>query len=230
MKIIEDLEQGSLDWIQQRMCKISGTKLKKVMGSPWDRMQLLTELIAEEGTEQAKVMRPTAEMDRGTDEEEFAIKAFEKKTGKIVDEVGICIHKDKDWLRLSPDGLIKGAGGKYTEAVEVKSPDSKTAVLYRLLDLAPEIKLAKSYSKTIGVPNAYIWQVVHYFIVNEDLEKLHFVVYDERFINDKLKLHIVEVDRDNPILQDMIEEATEALNKFREDWLKYRDMVLPSNF
>jgi len=230
MKIIKDFEQGSAEWKAFRQCKISGTKLKDVMGTPWASLQLMSDLIAEAGTEQSKSFNPTIEMERGITEEKFAIEKFEEKTGKKVEDVGVCVHDEYEWLTLSPDGLIKDENGKYTEAVEVKSPDSKVAIMYKLINLVDDIKLTKSQQNILGVPPKYIWQVVHYFIVNQDLETLYFVVYDERFINDNSKIYIVEVSRDNEILQDMISQAETKLHEFRSTWLKYKDIVLETNF
>jgi len=225
------VEQGTKDWHEQRRCKITGTKLDEVMGTAYARLCLIAELIAEEATEQSKAPVTSAEMERGKAEEIFAIKEFETRTGKIVDQLGVCVSDEYDWVALSPDGMIKN-DGKYTEAVEVKSPDSKTAILYRLANMIPaeESGLTKAKIPWLGIPADYKWQVVQYFLVNADLQKLHFIVYDARFIDDKEKLYIVEVERSNELVQDAVKEAKEALEKFRADWLKWREIVLPDQF
>lgn len=226
MKIHKNVEQGSKDWHDLRRCKITGTRLDAVMGTPLAQVGLIAELIAEEATEQAKAIKPTVEMERGTAEEIFAIKAFKDKTGKQIERVGICVHEDFDWLAYSPDGLIQDEEGVYSEDVEVKSPDSKTAILYRMANLQ-KIPSKKMF---IGVPIEYKWQIVQAFIVNQDLKKRHFIVYDARFISDDTKLYVVEVSRDNPEMQEAITEAMEALEKFRVDWINWKEMVLPSKF
>jgi hypothetical protein len=80
------------------------------------------------------------------------------------------------------------------------------------------------------VPADYKWQIVQYFLVNADLLKLYFLVYDARFIDSKEKLYIVEVERSNELVQDAVKEAKEALERFRADWLKWREIVLPDQF
>lgn len=232
MIVIKDLVQGSKEWHDMRRCKVTGSKLDDVMGTALARLQLISELIAEEATEQTKISRVTEEMERGTAEEIFAVKAFEARTKKKVDRVGLCLSDDYDWLAVSPDGLIKDKDGKYTEAVEVKSPDSKTAIFYRLANMIPleETGLTKSKHPFLGVPENYKWQVVQYFVVNKDLQKLHFVVYDARFIDEQEKMYIVEVERENEILQTAIKEAEDALRKFRLDWLRWSEIVLPKKF
>jgi hypothetical protein len=231
MEVIKELEQGSPEWHDARRCKVTGTKLKNVMGTPYARFELACELIAEEGTEQSDILRPTTEMERGTAEEEFAIKLFEKQTGKTVEQVGMCISSEYEWLTLSPDGLIK-KDGKYSEAIEVKSPKSKTVIRYKLSNLVDhkELGLTPAKKPFLGVPADYKWQCVDYFLVNPDLRTLYFVWYDERFIDGELKLNIVELKWENEILQDAIHEARTALEDFRKKWVKWRSLALPDNF
>ena len=82
----------------------------------------------------------------------------------------------------------------------------------------------------LGVPSEYKWQVVHYFVVNEDLERLHFVTYDERFIDEGAKLYIVTVEREEEEMKTATKEAEDQLVKFRAQWMKWEELVLPSNF
>lgn len=246
MKII-DVEQGTLEWQAERRCRVMGTDLCSVMGSSLERIQLIAEKIAEEGTEQSKVFRATVEMERGTAEEIFAIRSFEKKTKRKVDRVGICVSDEFNWLGFSPDGLIKDKNGKYTENIEVKSPDSKTAVFYQLTNLVGVQELGLgTWSKAtkekpsefkpsakapfLGVPADYKWQVVASFLVNEAQKKCNFLVYDARFIDDEAKMYVIEVQREHPLMQEAIKQAREALIAFREEWLRYKQVILVSNF
>lgn len=228
-------EQGSLQWHALRRATITGSKLERVMGTPRARTAFIAELIAEEATEQSKIIKPTASMERGTAEEPFAIKAFEEKTGKKVHRVGICLSDDADWHAHSPDGLVEDEHGEYTEEIEVKCPETTQAILYRIDNLiAPErigLRTQKgdptAAAPFCGVPADYKWQVVNGFLVNEKRQVLHFVIYDARIIADEHKLYVVEVHRDNPELQEAMEEAKTALEAFRRDWLEIRDAVLP---
>ncbi|HEC33015.1 MAG TPA: hypothetical protein ENI63_02020 [Candidatus Kaiserbacteria bacterium] len=232
MKVIENMEQGTQEWHEARRMKITGTKLKSVMGTAQAQFDLIAELIAEEGTEQSKAFRATAEMERGSQEEIFAIKLFEKTTGKKVTQVGICQSEEFDFVSLSPDGLIIDADGKYSEAVEIKAPNSATLIKYKMANLIDEkeTKLTPAKKPFLGIPADYKWQVVHNFIVNKDLRKLYFVAYDERFIDKGQKLYIVETDWKNEVLQEAVFDAEKALKEFREKWLRWRDIILPSNF
>lgn len=230
MKVIKDIEQGSQEWHDLRRCKVTGTKLDDVMGTPLARLQLIAELIAEEGTEQSKILRPTLEMERGTSEEVFAIKKYENKHLKKVNKVTMCISDDFDWFGYSPDGLIKDKSGKYTEGIEVKNPDSKTLIFAKMVNMIPELPISKSKQSFLGIPPDYKWQVVASFLVNKDQKKLHFIIHDARFIDDEAKLYVIDVERNDPLLQEAMEEATEELIRFRKDWLAYKEVVLPTNF
>ncbi len=245
MKIIENLEQGTLEWHKARRAMVTGTCLEDVMGSDYSKLMLICELIAEEETEQSKQFKVSAEMERGNTEEVFARKHFENKTGKKVTELGFCISDEFPFLGCSGDGWIKN-GKIYDEAVEVKSPDTRNAVFYRLASILPAEELGLgSWSKPtkiepepvfklsakapyFGIPADYKWQVVNYFIVNTDLKKLHFLVWDPRFPNDETKMHTITVTRE--MMLPAITEAREELVKFKIFWDKCRKSIISDNF
>ena len=217
-----DLQQGTQEWHDARRCTITGTKLQNVMGTLEAQTTLIAELIAEKGTELTKEVKVTAEMERGTAEEDFAVKKFEAKTGLTVDRVGMCVHKEWSWVALSPDGLIKDEDGKYTEAVEIKCPDSKKLIKNKINNIVDPKETGlmgarglKAGAPFLGVPSEYKWQIVHYFLVNPDLQKLYFVTYDERFIDEDAKLYTVEVLREQEEMTLAIQEAETQLETFR---------------
>lgn len=237
MKILK-VEQGTKEWHEGRRGKVTGTKLKHVMGGAEGRRGLIAELIAEEATEQSKAPITSIEMERGNAEEIFAIKAYEKRYDIAVDRIGMCISEEFDWVALSPDGLIPDATGTYTEAIEVKSPDSKKAILYKIENIVPMEETGLMGKKGeplasapfLGIPSEYKWQAIHYFVVNDELKTLNFCIYDARIIDDELKLYVIKLDRSNEILQEAIAEAKTELVRFRADWLAWRQTILPTNF
>jgi len=76
----------------------------------------------------------------------------------------------------------------------------------------------------------YKWQIVNYFLVNPDLETLHFVAYDSRMIADDMKLYTVKVERTNEVLQEAVKEATDELARFKQKWDHIKSVILPSAF
>lgn len=181
---------------------ITGTRLKAVMGTKQAQETLIYELIAEQLTGLQETIFQNDAMRWGQEHEDEAIALWEMKKKKTSDVVGFCISDEFPFLGLSPDRLIK-VKEKYTKAVEVKAPTSKTTVQYMVARV---------------IPKEYIWQVVNYFIVCEDLKELDFVIYDPRMIDPELRLTIITIKRKE--LEKEIREAKERLVAFREEWGK----------
>ena len=168
--IIHDCTQGSFEWHQLRLGKITGSRLKKMMAK--DNLSLIDELIAEEQVGIADDDEFVSdEMQRGIDMEPLAIQEYCNITGYTVEHP--CFLQSEDWpiLCQSPDGYIGTTG-----AVEVKCPKTKTHVKY--------IRMGK-------IPNEYKEQVWSYFLVNPDLQWLDFVSYDPRLTVKPIWIHRV---------------------------------------
>jgi len=183
------------EWMSAREGIITGTKLKGLLpkkngnGYRVGFYQLIAERIA---------VPPSNEnpMDRGKRLEEIAIEEFEKKTGKKVNKDLVIWYRDDDErIAISPDGFI----GK-KEAIEVKCLSSAQFI---------EAWLTKK------IPAEYEAQVIQYFIVNEDLQKLYFTFYDPRMPK---PLFWIEVKREE--VQDKVNEylelEREALRKIEQ--------------
>lgn len=199
MQVI-NVEQGTSEWLQARLGKITGTRLKSVMGSPAVQQTLIYELIAEQISGQPEVLFTNDAMRWGTEHEEDAVVAYEKKKKVRTEKVGFCISDEFSYLGLSPDRLIE-KGGKFIKAVEVKAPTTKTVVKYMLDG---------------GVPEEYKWQVVNYFLVCTDLKELDFIIYDPRIIDPALQLIVINVKRKD--VAKNVEAAKVRLVEFREKW------------
>lgn len=234
---IHNVEQGTAEWKALRRGRVTGTRLKSVMGTPEARRKLIAELIAEEGTEQCKEFRATSEMERGTAEEVFAVKAYEQETGNKLEQVGFVTSGKFPWLGLSPDGLVKQRG-VYRRGAEFKSPDSKTVILYKIENMIPmeETGLIGKKGDELagapfcGIPSDYKYQVLDYFLCVETLEEVDFGVYDERFIDEDAKLYVVTIKRDDPVVKEELERIEEELLRFRAQWLAWKEIVLPTKF
>jgi hypothetical protein len=100
-------------------------------------------------------------MERGHALEKYAVAEFERQECKKVNtDLVMWMREDNDSIAISPDGFIGD-----TEAVEVKC-------------LASEVHLKAIIENEI--PDEYHFQVLQYFIVNDNLQKLNFVLYDPR--------------------------------------------------
>ena len=133
---------------------------------------------------------PFSMMARGHILEPEALAAFAEKTGKKLDKESVVWSSDDDEnIYISPDATIT-KGGKCKEAVEVKCLDSAAVV--------------KAYLSG-EVPKEYDAQIVKYFVVNEELETLHFIIYTD--VIPGLELQIFEIKRAD--VEARIEEARE---------------------
>lgn len=145
--------------MEARKTKITGSRLKDIVvlrgtGKKLGFYELIAERLALPHDEEI------SPMDRGSELEKTAIERFEKETGKKVntDKV-IWVRDDNESIAVSPDGSVENA----PEAVEVKCLASARHI---------EALLTKE------IPKDYDFQVLQYFIVNDKLEKLHFVFFD----------------------------------------------------
>ncbi len=177
MRILSSV-QGTEDWLADRRGKVTGTRLKDIVVLRGTGRKLgFYELIAER---LAPGSSDVDGIDRGLRLEEDGVAAFEQHSGKAVERVGLCVKDGNESIANSPDGLIKNAEGKYAEALEVKC-------------LSTARHLQAYFEKE--VPSDYRFQVLQYFIVNDDLETLHVAFYDPRL--PQLPLHVIEVRRED---------------------------------
>ena len=153
------------EWLEGRMGKVTGTRLKDLVSKRGGKKKGFYEIIAE------KVAIPANGenvMDRGHRLETDAIERFEKETGKEVNtDLVIWSREDNEDIAISPDGYVDGK--KITEACEVKCLNSASHI---------ETYLTKE------IPDEYTYQRLQYFIVNDDLKILYFIFYDPRMPKD----------------------------------------------
>lgn len=197
-----EVEQGSKDWLNLRLGRITGTRLKEVFKA--DNLSLIDELIAEVEVGEVEETFVNSAMQRGKDLEPVVKSIYTQVKETELDELGFCVsEKYKDIIGLSPDAFTKDRLG----AVEVKCPNTKTHVKYIRMNV---------------IPREYIHQVYMYFIVNEKLEWLDFVSFDNRF---KIRPMFVKRVTRNEIEQEL-EEIEKGLDKFLIKLAKYKQQII----
>ena len=195
---IHNVEQGTYEWHQLRLGKITSTRLKKVLSK--DNLSLVDELIAEEETGISDDDGFVSEdMQRGIDLEPLAIKEYESMTGNTVTRYGFLQSDELPILCQSPDGYV-GTDG----AIEVKCPKTKTHIKY--------IRQGK-------IPNDYKEQVWTYFMVNPNLQWLDFISYDPRLT--KKPMWVLRVTRED--VQDDLIGAWMMLQAFNEKYIRLKE-------
>lgn len=166
----------------------------KLAGEPKEHFyEIIAERVARPITPNDYIDRlggaPFSMMERGHILEPEAIAMFEERTGKKVDDESVVWISDyDDNAYVSPDGVITNKDGKATEAIEVKCLSSAKVV---------KAFLEKKY------PKEYAPQVLKYFMVNDDLEVLHFVIYTD--VIPGLDIQIFDIKR-----EEMEQQYTEA--------------------
>jgi len=157
MKPHFNIEQGSDEWHLIRQAKVGGSTSSQLhVKSDTLLEQLLAELaepfqIPDEGF-------ITAPMQRGKDLEPLAVAEVAKYTGLSFRSVGWMQSDECELIGASPDAITEDM----TEIVEVKCPNAKTHI---------------SYLRAGIIPIDHVDQVVHYFAVHPELQKVHFASY-----------------------------------------------------
>ena len=205
--IIHSIEQGSIEWYNLRIAKVTGTTLKYLFGT--DTLSQVDRLIAESETQESTDddQYVTDDMQRGIDLEPEARLQYESMTGNKVSQVGFIQHSDLfPWFGISSDGLIYD-GDKLKGAIEIKCPSTKTHVKRIRQD---------------QLPNEYKYQAKAHFILSDDIEWVDFVSYDPRFM--KKPLFIYRTTREEIALD--VEEIKSKMHDFEKKYYKLRDQII----
>ncbi len=197
VKLYRNIQQRTDAWMVVKNKKISGTGAKAILTSK-SVTPLKTyafKLIAQQESNIKPCYIPiylSAAVQWGQDMEPHAIKAFEKKKKLLVEEIGWAESLDpklKGRAGASPDGIIT-----VKEWIEVKCLNTENHI--------------KCISEN-KYPSEYHSQVLNYFIINPDLEKVYFVLYDPRVKRKRKQLHIINVLR-----KDHEKEISEGYDKY----------------
>lgn len=211
MKIF-NVEQRSPEWDIVRAGRITGTKLKGLMGrtrEEWENL-LVAERLSMTGIEES-------DLARGQRLEPEAVEYFAKKMGVKVDQIGFTTADENKYIASSPDGLIfDQESGKYTKALETKCLSGKRHIA-AFFDKC-EIKENHTDEENPPcywdvVPDEYKPQCLQYFIVNDDLETLYFVFYND--VISEIPMIVIHVHRKD-IAKDIAEAKAVQLSSLEK--------------
>lgn len=209
MKILS-LNQNSEEWLEFRKGKIGGSNSKtmKPLSRGTDRTpQGVWTMLAERVADNAGGEAP---IDRGRRLEAVAIaNLVEKYNLKLKAESCVWVSDTNDNIYVSPDGCEDS--DTPTWAAEAKCLSSANHLKFIYKDLVARVK--DDYKGIDSVPNeGTTWfrdQVIHYFVVNEHLQTLYFVLYDDRISPDlgDYQMHVITVTRQE-VQQEVDEQLT----------------------
>jgi len=132
------LEQGTDEWKMARLGHVSASNIAAVMSKGKDnsestiRRNYKIKLVAERMTGKPQESYKNAAMEWGNEQEPFARMAYEALTGTLVDKTGFWKHETKEWIGVSPDGLVGDDG-----LIEIKCPNTTTHLEYIFDDVTP---------------------------------------------------------------------------------------------
>lgn len=206
--IILNNPQGSDEWLNDRIAVLSGTRISKIVTPV--KMELakgfektLHDILDEDITGiQDQKNFSTEATERGNSLEPFARKAYIEHTGINIIETGLCLSDKNKQHGCSPDGWAED----FTGATEIKCLGSKHGKVIQ------ENK----------IPSDHILQVTNYFLVNEKLEWLDYVLYRPEYFYKPL--HIIRVTREE--LQPKIEKVGSAVDLFFSEYEKIKRKVM----
>jgi len=204
--ILETDTQRDADWYAARLGKATASRFKDAIATkkqtekqkkdnlPGDPMQAqldyLTELVVERLTQQPIQRFQNAAMTWGTEQEPAARAAYERITGRIVEETGFVAH-DTLMAGCSPDGLVDWDG-----LIEIKCPWNTANHIETLLN---------------GMPADHIPQVQGQMWVT-GREWCDFVSYDPR-MPEALQLHVQRIQRDPSFIADLERRVSSFLSE-----------------
>lgn len=197
MLIVNDFEQGSPEWLLEKLGKPSASNCSKIVtsaGKPSKQRQgYLYELASERVTGMVADGFKNAYMQEGNDREQEARSFFEMVNDVTVEKVGVIYKDDKKRFLCSPDGIVDKK-----EGLELKNPLPKTQVGYLLGG---------------GLPTDYFGQVQFSLYVT-GFDVWHFVSYVPA-----MNPLIIKVDRDEKFikaLEDELEKFCDELDEITE--------------
>ena len=134
MKIIETCAQGSTEWLEMRLGKVTASKVSDVLskgrGSAPSKMAetYMIELVAEALTGKSKPFFENDAMRWGTETEPQA-RAMYAVNNDFVDVKEVAFGEHNEQIGISPDGLIGDDG-----LLEIKCPNTTTQLKRALSD------------------------------------------------------------------------------------------------
>ena len=187
------IEQGSIEWHQQRLGKVTASRIADLMattktGPSASRANYAAELVVARLTGVIPESYSNDAMKWGTEQEPFARATYEVLRGVMVEEAGFIDHPTVVMSGASPDGLVGDRG-----MLEIKCPQTNTAIEFLLSG-----KISQKYLYQMQ------WQMECC-----KREWCDFVSFDPR-LPKHLRVKIIRVLRDDTLIL----KLTDEINKF----------------
>jgi putative phage-type endonuclease len=136
MKIYKDINQGSPEWFEIRVGKVTASHAQAIGNNGKGLDTYLLEVVSEMFSSAQKDQYSNEHTERGNELEPLARSMYELQENVEVEEIGFAEYND--FVGCSPDGLVGDDG-----MIEIKCPDDKT--YFNLL-------------MNENIDSSYIWQ------------------------------------------------------------------------
>lgn len=184
-------------WHFARIGMVTASRAKDVMSKgrgsepSKTRQAYIDELVAERLTGASQGFKGNEATAWGESHESEALGAFEEASGKLVQLTGFLAHPEL-MAGASPDGLVG-----QDETIEIKCPFNTARHLRCFVD---------------GVPDEHIPQIQFQLWIT-GRRACHFVSYDPRCLNEKLRLFVGYVERDDHYVNRLDTEVRKLLQE-----------------
>jgi hypothetical protein len=202
-KYFKKLEQGTDEWFQARLGKVTASEFKTVLSKgrgsapSLGRRTYMLKLIGERFTGQPMDTFTNHHMERGKAQEEEARLLYEMTTGNDVEQCGFITMGDD--VGCSPDGLVNSNG-----MVEIKC---------RLPHIQLELAIANKNGKAV-VPGDNMAQCQGALLVGQR-EWLDYVSYSPG-LPDGANIVVLRVERDESYIRDLSVGIKKFLTEMNE--------------
>ena len=224
-------QQGSIMWLRQKLGKISGSNVHKLMGNAKKKGELsaatktycdelVCDIVYGEPEEETFTSR---DMERGLELEPCAIEAFceymEKKNPMnpvTVEEVGFITHPDNPKFGVSLDGKVSDGG-----ILEIKCRKRKGHLTQ--FKIIAKVKNEEELTTAEKLVIAHFQRQWGMYCTNSTHS--YFVGYTDELDMDKGALIVHRFERDQELIDEMEVKAEKALKYISEKVTEYKELI-----
>lgn len=196
-------------WHLARVGMVTASRAKDVMSKgrgsepSKTRQSYIDELVAERLTGVSQGFTGNTATAWGESHEAEALSAFEEVSGKLVRLTGFIAHAEL-MAGASPDGLVGD-----DDTIEIKCPFNTTRHLRCFVD---------------GVPDEHIPQIQFQLWIT-GRKGCHFISYDPRCLDEKLRLFVRYVERDDHYINKLDGEVRKLLQEVDQEVGRIMEMA-----
>lgn len=177
------MQQRSQAWLDARVGRVTGSRIGAILGlSPWQSADDVLRAMVREAHGAESEFQGNAATEYGTFHESGAIAEFELQAEAEVQECGLFVHPEHDWLAASPDGIVVDWQGLGPHVLEVKCPYSmrdNPPIMFRILVDQPHYHAQVQYEMLCsGLDRAVFVQWCPSGLVWEDVDLDHDFIAD----------------------------------------------------